>query len=150
MSLCSEDEASITTFWPRLAYCLHCRFQGSPLQIHELQDKEWYEARASKNYPAMQVPQGTTPRSIVVHLRGALTRTCKPGDAVSISGVFLPEPYTGYRAMKAGLLTSTYLDAMGVVQLKQSYQEHAMDEALQARMFVSCLSGPLKCMPKAL
>lgn len=93
----------------------------------------------------MQVPQGTTPRSIVVHLRGALTRTCKPGDAVSISGVFLPEPYTGYRAIKAGLLTSTYLEAMGVVQLKQSYQEHAMDEALQARMYVSrfmlCLSS---------
>ena len=87
-----------------------------------------------------QVPQGTTPRTIVVHLRGALTRTCKPGDAVSISGVFLPEPYTGYRAMKAGLLTSTYLDALGVAQLKQSYQDHAMDEALQARMFVSCLA----------
>lgn len=74
-----------------------------------------------------------------MHLRGALTRTCKPGDAVSISGVFLPEPYTGYRAIRAGLLTSTYLEAMGVVQLKQSYQEHAMDEALQARMYVSCL-----------
>ncbi len=39
--------------------------------------------------------------------------------------------------MKAGLLTSTYLEAMGVVQLKQSYQDHAMDEALQARMYVS-------------
>lgn len=84
----------------------------------------------------MQVPQGTTPRSIVVHLRGALTRTCKPGDAVSLAGVFLPEPYTGYRAMKAGLLTSTYLDAMVVQQLKQSYHEHAMDEELQARMYV--------------
>lgn len=89
---------------------------------------------------AAQVPQGTTPRSIVVHLRGALTRTCKPGDAVSIAGIFLPEPYTGYRAIKAGLLTSTYLDAMGVTQLKQSYQEHAMDAELQARMHVSPIS----------
>ena len=72
-----------------------------------------------------------------MHLRGSLTRSCKPGDAVSIAGVFLPEPYTGYRAIRAGLLTSTYLDAMVVHQLKQSYQEHAMDQELQARMDVS-------------
>ena len=42
--------------------------------------------------------------------------------------------------MRAGLLTSTYLDAMGVQQLKQSYQDHAMDEELQARMYVGRLS----------
>lgn len=42
----------------------------------------------------LQVPQGATPRSMVVHLLGALTRTVKPGDAVTLSGVFLPEPFT--------------------------------------------------------
>ncbi len=88
------------------------------------------------------MPQGTTPRSIVVHLKGALTRSCKPGDAVSIAGVFLPEPYAGFRAMRAGLLTSTYLDAMGVTQLKQSYQQHAMDKELQDRMYVSRPTHP--------
>ena len=31
---------------------------------------------------------------MVVHLLGALTRTVKPGDAVTLSGVFLPEPFT--------------------------------------------------------
>jgi len=41
--------------------------------------------------------------------------------------------------MRAGLLTSTYLDAMGVTQLKQSYQQHAMDRELQDRMYVSNL-----------
>ena len=46
--------------------------------------------------------------------------------------------------MKAGLLTSTYLDAMGVQQLKQSYQDHAMDEELQARMYVSRVWEPPK------
>ena len=92
-----------------------------------------------------QVPQGTTPRSLVVHLRGGLTRSCKPGDAVSISGAFLPEPYTGFRAMKAGLLTSTFLDAMRVVQLKQSYKEHALDKDLQERMQVSLFLEKLKC-----
>ena len=85
----------------------------------------------------------------MVHFRGALTRSCKPGDAVSISGVFLPEPYHGFRAIKAGLLTSTYLDAMGVTQLKQSYQQHAMDQELQARMHVMLLCAcliPSTCM----
>ena len=85
---------------------------------------------------SLQVPQGTTPRSLVVHLRGGLCRTCKPGDAVSLSGIFLPEPYAGFRGMKAGLLTSTFLDAMGVTQLKQSYQQHALDQELQSRMQV--------------
>ena len=46
---------------------------------------------------APQVPQGATPRSLHVHLRGALTRCAKPGDAVTISGVFLPQPLTGFR-----------------------------------------------------
>ena len=57
----------------------------------------------------MQVPQGATPRMMTVHLLGELTRSLKPGNAVSISGIFLPTPYTGFRAMRAGLLTSTYL-----------------------------------------
>ncbi len=57
------------------------------------------------------MPQGATPRSLTVHLRGALTRTAKPGDAVTVSGVFLPEPFTGFRAMRAGLLTSVFLQA---------------------------------------
>ena len=60
---------------------------------------------------ALQVPQGATPRNLTVHLRGALTRTAKPGDAVTVAGVFLPEPFTGFRAMRAGLLTSVYLQA---------------------------------------
>jgi len=58
-----------------------------------------------------QVPQGATPRSLTVHLRGELTRGAKPGDAVTVSGVFLPEPFTGFRAMRAGLLTSVFLQA---------------------------------------
>ncbi len=44
-----------------------------------------------------QVPQGATPRSLRVHLRGGLTRSAKPGDAVTLSGIFLPQPLTGFR-----------------------------------------------------
>lgn len=42
---------------------------------------------------------------------------------MTITGIFLPEPYTGYRAMRAGLLTSTYLHVQRVVQDKNSYAD---------------------------
>ena len=83
-----------------------------------------------------QVPQGATPRSLVIHLRGTLTRTCKPGDSVTVAGVFLPQPYTGFRAMRAGLLTTTYLDAMSVTQDKRSYKDTAADGSLRAQIEV--------------
>ncbi|KAK9828231.1 hypothetical protein WJX74_004646 [Apatococcus lobatus] len=68
-----------------------------------------------------EVPQGTTPRSVSVQLRGDLTRRVKPGDAITLTGVFLPEPFTGYRAIKAGLITSTFIEAMHITHDKQSY-----------------------------
>ena len=83
-----------------------------------------------------QVPQGATPRSLVIHLRGPLTRTCKPGDSVTVAGVFLPQPYTGFRAMRAGLLTTTYLDAMSVTQDKRSYKDTAADDSLRTQIEV--------------
>ena len=86
------------------------------------------------------MPQGATPRSLVIHLRGTLTRTCKPGDSVTVAGVFLPQPYTGFRAMRAGLLTTTYLDAMSVTQDKRSYKDTAADGTLRAQIEV-----PLPC-----
>lgn len=47
----------------------------------------------------------------MVHLRGSLTRSLKAGDSVTLSGIFLPEPYTGARAMlRASLLTATYME----------------------------------------
>lgn len=83
-----------------------------------------------------QVPQGATPRSLVVHLRASLTRTCKPGDAVIVSGIFLPQPYTGFKAMRAGLLTTTFLEAMSVTQEKKSYAQTAEDATLRAQIDV--------------
>ena len=81
----------------------------------------------------LQVPQGSTPRTIVVHLRGTLTRHLKAGDSVTLSGIFLPEPYTGHRAlMRASLLNATYVEAMTVRQNKQSYQELVLSEEQRA------------------
>ncbi|KAL4437489.1 hypothetical protein ABPG77_003470 [Micractinium sp. CCAP 211/92] len=80
-----------------------------------------------------EVPQGSTPRTLMVHLRGSLTRSLKAGDSVTLSGIFLPEPYTGARAMlRASLLTATYMEVMSVKQNKQSYQEMALSEEQRA------------------
>jgi DNA replication licensing factor MCM7 len=74
---------------------------------------------------ADQVPVGHIPRSMTIHLYGTLTRTVNPGDVVNISGIFLPTPYTGFRAIRAGLLQDTFLEATHVHQLKKQY--HAME-----------------------
>ncbi len=69
-----------------------CKFQEARLQ--EMAD---------------EVPEGATPRTVSVHLRGEVCRSMKPGDVVVLSGIFLPEPIQGFRAMRAGLLTTTYI-----------------------------------------
>ncbi|RSH95139.1 Mcm2-7 hexameric complex component [Saitozyma podzolica] len=74
---------------------------------------------------ADQVPVGHIPRSMTVHLYGTLTRSVNPGDVVHVSGIFLPTPYTGFRAIRAGLLQDTFLEATHVRQLKKQY--HAME-----------------------
>jgi DNA replication licensing factor MCM7 len=81
-----------------------------------------------------QVPMGHVPRSMSVHCRGELTRMACPGDVVTIDGVFLPQRVAeaGYRAMKAGLVTTTFLEAQNIIVHKKSYDEsgnaHLSDE----------------------
>eukprot|EP00274_Cyanoptyche_gloeocystis_P007961 CAMPEP_0196658026 /NCGR_PEP_ID=MMETSP1086-20130531/26761_1 /TAXON_ID=77921 /ORGANISM="Cyanoptyche gloeocystis , Strain SAG4.97" /LENGTH=58 /DNA_ID=CAMNT_0041991395 /DNA_START=29 /DNA_END=202 /DNA_ORIENTATION=+ len=58
---------------------------------------------------------------MTVHLSGELTRTCTPGDVVNITGIFLPTPYSGFMAIKCGLLTDTFLEAVQIEQLKKRY-----------------------------
>ena len=68
----------------------------------------------------------------------------KPGDAVTLTGVFLPEPFTGYRAIKAGLITTTFLEAMNITHDKQSYTATALTKAQIEEALVSlfmCLSS---------
>lgn len=72
------------------------------------------------------VPKGHIPRSMTVHMRGELTRKVGPGDLVQISGIFLPIPYTGFRAMRAGLVADTYLDAMTITHFKKRYEEYVL------------------------
>ncbi|KAK8588197.1 hypothetical protein V6N13_087141 [Hibiscus sabdariffa] len=75
---------------------------------------------------AEHVPKGHIPRSMTVHFRGEITRKVAPGDVVELSGIFLPIPYTGFRAMRAGLVADTYLEAMSVTHFKKKYEEYEL------------------------
>lgn len=99
--------------------------------------------RASKFLPfqeikiqemADQVPVGHIPRQLTIHCYGALTRQLNPGDVVDIAGIFLPTPYTGFRAIRAGLLTDTYLEAQHITQHKKAYQDLKMDLSVIRRI----------------
>lgn len=57
-----------------------------------------------------------------------------PGDVVHLGGIFLPIPYTGFQAIRAGLLTDTFLEAHHVEQLKQQYNEIEITPAIQRQI----------------
>ncbi|XP_020686871.1 DNA replication licensing factor MCM7 [Dendrobium catenatum] len=80
------------------------------------------------------VPKGHIPRSLTVHLRGELTRKVAPGDVVELSGIFLPIPYTGFRAMRAGLIADTYLEIMSVTHFKKKYEDYELSEDEQKQI----------------
>ena len=93
-------------------------------------------SRASKFLPfqevkiqemADQVPVGHIPRTLTVHCHGTLTRQINPGDVIDVGGIFLPTPYTGFKAIRAGLLTDTYLEAQYVNQHKKAYDDLVFD-----------------------
>ncbi|KAI9487332.1 MAG: MCM2/3/5 family-domain-containing protein [Benjaminiella poitrasii] len=73
-----------------------------------------------------QVPVGHIPRTMTLHLYGAACRQLTPGDVANVSGIFLPMPYTGFRALRAGLLTDTYMEVQYVHHLKKQYDEIEM------------------------
>jgi DNA replication licensing factor MCM7 len=100
-------------------------------------------SRASKFLPfqeikvqelAEQVPIGQIPRTLTVLCKGTSVRKVNPGDVVDISGVFLPTPYTGFQAMRAGLLTDTNLEAHYILQHKKAYSEMIVDFRLVRRI----------------
>ncbi|CAK7223986.1 DNA replication licensing factor MCM7 [Sporothrix curviconia] len=113
-----------------------CKENQSGGQLHP-------SSRASKFQPfqevkvqelAEQVPIGQIPRTLTVLCYGSLVRRINPGDVVDISGIFLPTPYTGFKAMRAGLLTDTYVEAHHVVQHKKAYEEMAIEPQLVRRI----------------
>ncbi|KAK6613783.1 MCM2/3/5 family protein [Botrytis cinerea] len=102
-----------------------------------------HSTRASKFQPfqeikiqemAEQVPVGHIPRMLTVLCHGALVRRINPGDVVDIAGIFLPTPYTGFKAIRAGLLTDTYLEAQHVTQHKKAYEDLTIDSRVFKRI----------------
>lgn len=79
---------------------------------------------------------------MTVHLLGELTRSAAPGDEIELSGVFLPTPYTGYKAIKAGLTADTFLEATSVHRIKQRYQDYEisaeLEEEISEKVFAAC------------
>lgn len=86
-----------------------CKFQ--PFQDVKIQEM------------ADQVPIGHIPRTLTIHFTGPVVRSVSPGDTVDIAGIFMPMPYSGFKALRAGLLTDTYLEAQHVYQHKKQYSE---------------------------
>ena len=78
-----------------------------------------------------QVPVGHIPRTLTIHVNGSLVRSMSPGDIVDVSGIFLPSPYTGFRALRAGLLTETYLEAQYVHQHKKRFDSFRMNSEIE-------------------
>lgn len=79
-----------------------------------------------------EVPTGSIPRSLRVCVRGELTRSCSPGDQITLSGIFLPVQLTGVAAMKKGPVSTTYVDAMEIIKHKKKYDDYILsDEIMQ-------------------
>ncbi|KAH8905107.1 DNA replication licensing factor mcm7 [Coniochaeta sp. PMI_546] len=113
-----------------------CRKNQAKGQLHP-------STRASKFLPfqevkiqeqAEQVPIGQIPRTLTILCYGSLVRKINPGDVVDVAGIFLPTPYTGFKAMRAGLLTDTYLEAHHIKQHKKAYDEMTIDPQVVRRI----------------
>jgi DNA replication licensing factor MCM7 len=77
-----------------------------------------------------EVPVGNIPRSLRVSVRGELTRRCSPGDSITITGIFLPNPATGMKALRQGPVATTFLEAMHIRRHKQRYDDYVDDSVL--------------------
>lgn len=83
---------------------------------------------------ASDVPPGNIPRMLGIHVRGTLVRSMVPGDMVDVSGIFMPQPYSGFQALRAGLLTETYLEAQSVKQHKRKYETLGLTDEVKQKI----------------
>ena len=83
---------------------------------------------------AEDVPMGHIPRSLTAVVKGELVRQVSPGDIIEMTGIFLPKPYTGFKAMRAGLVANTFLEAMHIKQHKKKYSQYVITAEMQERI----------------
>lgn len=64
--------------------------------------------------------------------KGINTRRCSPGDIITVTGVYMPSPFHGFQAIRAGLAHDTYLEAFNINKDKQNFKEsYLTDEILE-------------------
>jgi DNA replication licensing factor MCM7 len=78
--------------------------------------------------PSEQVPIGHVPRQMKVVAKGVNTKRCGPGDIVTVTGVYMPAPFQGFAAMRAGLAHDTFLEAYNITKDKQNFKESFLSE----------------------
>ncbi|KAK9710605.1 DNA replication licensing factor MCM7 [Basidiobolus ranarum] len=78
-----------------------------------------------------QVPMGHIPRTMTIHMYEDLTTSVNPGDVVHISGIFLPTPFSGFRAIRAGLIADTFLEGQHIEQLKKQYEHMEVTDEIR-------------------
>jgi DNA replication licensing factor MCM7 len=89
---------------------------------------------------------------MVMHVHGELTRKCSPGDIVVVSGVFLPVPKVGFRAIKTGLIADTYLEAMHIAPQKRSYSgiEVTEEDIMKIDEFTAKCPAPYQVLARSI
>ena len=109
--------------------CASLNYQGHLTQQTRGSKFVRYQSVKLQERPA-EVPVGHIPRSINMRLYGELCRTVKPGDEVTVSGIFLPTPYVGYRAIRAGLAADVYIEVTHLIPAKQQYSDIDLSQSM--------------------
>jgi DNA replication licensing factor MCM7 len=53
---------------------------------------------------------------------------CSPGDIVTITGIYLPTPFQGFQAMRAGLQHDTHIEAYKITKDKVNFKEFMLSD----------------------
>lgn len=96
-----------------------------------------------------QVPTGRIPRSLTVICRADTTRLASPGDIISLTGIFLPSPFTGYQAMRAGLTADTYIEAHEIRRVKRVDSDR-LEEGVDEQIDELAENGAYERLAKAI
>jgi len=90
-----------------------------------------------------EVPVGHIPRSMTIYLFGERTRKCQCGDKIEVGGIWLPAPYSGWKAMKTGLTCQTYLHGMHLVKTKKGYSLKQHSPEILQKCEEACLEADI-------
>ena len=69
---------------------------------------------------------------IKVVAKGEITRRCSPGDMVSVTGIFMPQPSYGFK--RTGLFQDTFVEAFEIMKEKQNFRETILTEERMERV----------------